>query len=347
MIRRRERLKSESLLDEYSGSRRIKIAKTKSRLRPVQSDATILEFKACCPVASSWSWMRRHLCDCSLCLEVVESSLSSLMLDRRPPSADSQPAQPKKAADEDQDEDEDENDDDDDDDEDEDENKDEDEDDIVLDDGIEDNDNEDDDDDEDDEVKENYLEDNEAEEGNIEEDEDKNNYTEDEVEDEAWYLARMALGDVCLRFVWWAWYKWHWAGSGDALGRRWVREAPRCFCVAGVALGDACFRFIWQAWHLAISGDTHLHFVWQAWHKRHWAGSGDGLGHRWVRVGPRCFCLAGVALGDIYLRFAWQAWHLARSIFSLCGRRGTNATGLGLVTALVAAGSVWRRAFFA
>eukprot|EP00435_Cladocopium_sp_Y103_P010088 s3477_g2.t1 len=63
-----------------------------------------------------------------------------------------------------------------------------------------------------------------------------------------------------------------------------------------------------------------------------WAGSGDGLGRRWVRVAPRFFCVAGVALGDICLHFVW---------------RGTNGTGLGLVTALFGARSVWRRASFA
>eukprot|EP00435_Cladocopium_sp_Y103_P052421 s1143_g16.t1 len=71
----------------------------------------------------------------------------------------------------------------------------------------------------------------------------------------------------------------------------------------------------------------------------------------WVRVAPRLFCVAGVALGDICLRFVWQVWHLATSAFVLCNRRGTNGTGLALVAALVAAlvgaGSVWRRASFA
>eukprot|EP00435_Cladocopium_sp_Y103_P014707 s2679_g3.t1 len=45
-----------------------------------------------------------------------------------------------------------------------------------------------------------------------------------------------------------------------------------------------------------------------------------------------------VALGDICLRFVWQAWHSVTSAFTLCGRRGTYATGLALVAALVAAG---------
>eukprot|EP00435_Cladocopium_sp_Y103_P020571 s863_g5.t1 len=88
-----------------------------------------------------------------------------------------------------------------------------------------------------------------------------------------------------------------------------------------------------------------------------------------------------VALGDLCLRFVWQAWRLVTSAFTLCGRRGTYGTGLGLVTAvtprlfcvagdiflrfvqkawrgahgtglalvaaLVAAGRLWRRASFA
>eukprot|EP00435_Cladocopium_sp_Y103_P065763 s464_g27.t1 len=82
-------------------------------------------------------------------------------------------------------------------------------------------------------------------------------------------------------------------------------------------------------------GDVCLHFD--------WAGSGDSLGRRWVHVAPRLFCVAG----DICLRCVWQAWHLATSAFTLCGRRGTYGTGLGLATALVSAGSVWRRASFA
>eukprot|EP00435_Cladocopium_sp_Y103_P071640 s121_g38.t1 len=34
--------------------------------------------------------------------------------------------------------------------------------------------------------------------------------------------------------------------------------------------------------------------------------------------------------------FVWQAWHLATWTFTLCGRRGTYSTQLGLVTRLVA-----------
>eukprot|EP00435_Cladocopium_sp_Y103_P060357 s1152_g22.t1 len=108
------------------------------------------------------------------------------------------------------------------------------------------------------------------------------------------------------------WHLRHWAGSRDGLGCCWSRVGPRLFCVAGVA------RFVWQAWHL-----------------RHWAGSGDSLGRRWSRVAPRLFCVAGVALaalGWVCLRFVWQAWNLVTWTFTLCGRRGTYGSGLGLVT---------------
>eukprot|EP00435_Cladocopium_sp_Y103_P030196 s952_g7.t1 len=191
-------------------------------------------------------------------------------------------------------------------------------------------------------------------------------------------LAGVALGDICLLFVWQAWHLATWTfvlcGRRGTYGTElalvtplvgWSRVTPRLFCVAGVALGDICLRFVWQAWHLATwtwqawhlrhwagsgdglargwssfawqvwhlvtsafvlcaaLGDMDLTFVWQEWHLRHWAGSGDGLGRGWSPVTPRLFCLAGVALGDICLRFAWQAWHLVTSAFVLRGRRGT------------------------
>eukprot|EP00435_Cladocopium_sp_Y103_P052320 s358_g16.t1 len=123
----------------------------------------------------------------------------------------------------------------------------------------------------------------------------------------------VALGDICLRFVWQAWHLVTSAfvscgSSGGGLGRRWSPVAPRLFCVAGVALGDICLRFVWQAWH-----------------SRWWRPCSP-----WRRAS-----------------FAWQALHLATSAFVLCGRRGTYGTALALVAALVAAGSLWRRASFA
>eukprot|EP00435_Cladocopium_sp_Y103_P018190 s2129_g4.t1 len=163
-------------------------------------------------------------------------------------------------------------------------------------------------------------------------------------------MASVALGDICLRFVWQAWRLVTWTftlcggrgtyGTGLALvtrlvpcdaaplwrGRRGTWRHRPSFCVA--------------------LGDMDLHFVWPAWHLRHWAGSADALGRAWSLVTPRLFGVAGVALGDICLRFVWQAWHLVTRTFTLCGMRGTYGTGLALVTRLVALGPVRRRASF-
>ena len=111
---------------------------------------------------------------------------------------------------------------------------------------------------------------------------------------QAWHLvtAGVALGDIYLRFAWQSWHswhcgtrldlvarlgalgsfrwqawhlvtstvisrgRWHWAGSGSALGGSWVHlvaGAAAVLCVAGVALGDIHLRFAWQAWHLVTS----------------------------------------------------------------------------------------------
>eukprot|EP00435_Cladocopium_sp_Y103_P053267 s95_g17.t1 len=172
-------------------------------------------------------------------------------------------------------------------------------------------------------------------------------------------VAGVALSDMDLHFVWQAWHLRHWAGSGDALGRRgrrvilcgrrgtWRHEPP--LCVAGVALGDMDLHFVWQAWHLRRSagsgvalGDMNLHFVWQAWHlvtcgRRGPYGTGLGLVTRLVAADAASFCVAGMALGDMKLHFVGQAWHLLTWTFVLCGRRDTYGTGLGLVTSLVAA----------
>eukprot|EP00435_Cladocopium_sp_Y103_P000970 s5796_g1.t1 len=124
-------------------------------------------------------------------------------------------------------------------------------------------------------------------------------------------VAGVALGDICLPFVWQA---WHSVTSAFTLcGRRGTygtglawRHLPS-FCVAGVALGDIC-----------------LHFVWQAWHLRHWAGSVAALVAAGLGLAPR--------------PFAWQAWHSVTSAFTLCGRRGAYGSELALAAALVAAG---------
>eukprot|EP00435_Cladocopium_sp_Y103_P047052 s2891_g13.t1 len=78
---------------------------------------------------------------------------------------------------------------------------------------------------------------------------------------------------------------------------------------------------------------------------KHWAGSGNGLGRRWVCVTPRLFCVAGVVLGDICLRFVWQAWHLATSAFTLCGlaRRWVCVTPRLFCMAGVALGDICLR----
>ena len=55
-------------------------------------------------------------------------------------------------------------------------------------------------------------------------------------------LVGVALGDIGLHLVWQAWHFWHWAGSGDALGRGWSAVMPRFFA--------------WQAWHLVTSTVT-------------------------------------------------------------------------------------------
>ena len=105
-------------------------------------------------------------------------------------------------------------------------------------------------------------------------------------------MARVALGDIHLRFAWQAWHlvtstfvlrgKRSAYGTGlalvarlGALGRRWRRGTlrgrrgtwwhPSSFRVAGMALGD-----------------IHLRFAWQAWNFWHWAGSGGALGRAWA-----------------------------------------------------------------
>ena len=108
---------------------------------------------------------------------------------------------------------------------------------------------------------------------------------------QAWHLAtstgvlrprRGTLLAFTLVFAWQAWHLWHRAGSGGALGRRWLPVTPQ--------------HFAWQAWYLATS-TTLRHFTWQAW-----------------RLVTSTFVLRGI--GDIHVPFAWQAWHLATSTFT-------------------------------
>eukprot|EP00435_Cladocopium_sp_Y103_P023677 s3688_g5.t1 len=174
-------------------------------------------------------------------------------------------------------------------------------------------------------------------------------------------VAGVALGDICLRFVWQA---WHSVTSAFSLcGRRGTYGIGLALVAHLVAAGA-----LRGTYGTGLALVAHL-----AWHLRHWAGSGGAFGRGWGLVTPRLFCVAGVALGDICLHFVWQAWHLRRgwgpvtlrlfcvagvalgdicfrflwqawhsvtSAFTLCGRRGTYGTGLVLVAHLVAAGAL-------
>ena len=105
----------------------------------------------------------------------------------------------------------------------------------------------------------------------------------------SFHVARMALGDIHLRFTW---PSWHLATSSIvSRGRCGTWRHQPSFCLARVEL---IMGWLWR---------------------RAWA--------RLVAVTPRHFCVAGVALGDIHLRFTWQGWHLATSTFVSHGRRGT------------------------
>eukprot|EP00435_Cladocopium_sp_Y103_P029576 s1410_g7.t1 len=114
-----------------------------------------------------------------------------------------------------------------------------------------------------------------------------------------------------------AWRLRHWAGSG----RRWSPGAWRLVTSAFVLCGRR------GAYGTGLALMTAL------------VGAG--------RLERGLSCVAGVSLGDICLRFVWQAWRLVTSAFVLCGRRGTYGTVLALVTALVGAGRLGRRASFA
>eukprot|EP00435_Cladocopium_sp_Y103_P057813 s610_g20.t1 len=149
---------------------------------------------------------------------------------------------------------------------------------------------------------------------------------------QAWHLH----GDIDLGFVWQAWhlatYTFTSCGRRGSYGTQLalVTRLVAADAVAGVALGDMNLHFVWQAWHLVT-------WTFTLCGRRGTYGTGLGLVTRLVAADAASFCVAGVALGDIDLRFVWQVWHLATSTFTLCGRRGTYGTGLGLVTRLVAA----------
>eukprot|EP00435_Cladocopium_sp_Y103_P051790 s2974_g16.t1 len=171
-------------------------------------------------------------------------------------------------------------------------------------------------------------------------------------------VAGVALGDIDLYFVWQAWRLTTWTftlcgrrgtygtqlglvtrlvgvdaargtyGTQLGLVTRLVGVDAASFCVAGVALGDIDLHFVWQAWNLTT-------WTFTLCGRRSTYGTQQGLVTRLVGVGAASFCVAGVALGDIDLYFVWQAWRLTTWTFTLCGRRGTYGTQLGLVTRLV------------
>jgi len=62
-------------------------------------------------------------------------------------------------------------------------------------------------------------------------------------------VARVALGDIHLRFAWQAWHFGNWWRTWTGL----VTGDAAALCMAGVALGDIHLRFTWQVWHLVTS----------------------------------------------------------------------------------------------
>eukprot|EP00435_Cladocopium_sp_Y103_P004000 s4919_g1.t1 len=123
-----------------------------------------------------------------------------------------------------------------------------------------------------------------------------------------------------------AWQAWHLVTWTFTLcGRRGTWRHGPSLCVAGVAL-----TALGGAWHLAT-------WTFTLCGRRGTCGTGLGRVTCLVAADAASFRVAGVALGDMDFHFVWQAWHLATWTFTLCGRRGTCGTGLGLVTRLVAA----------
>eukprot|EP00435_Cladocopium_sp_Y103_P051056 s2692_g15.t1 len=124
----------------------------------------------------------------------------------------------------------------------------------------------------------------------------------------------------------------HPLGTQLALVTRLVPGGAASLCMASVAFGDIGFHFVWQAWQLATwtftlcgKGGTY--------------GTQLALVTRLVPGGAASLCVAGVAFGDIDLHFVWQAWHLATWTSLLCGRRGTQGTGVKAGVAGATAGT--------
>lgn len=107
-----------------------------------------------------------------------------------------------------------------------------------------------------------------------------------------------------MAFAWQAWHLRHWAGSGDALGRR---GQPWHFVTAALLCGRR---------------GTWLTSMWL------WRGRRGFLGQvvRLVLGASIAvvLCVAGVGFGDIRLAFVQQAWHLVTSTWLSCGRSHTT-----------------------
>ena len=107
-----------------------------------------------------------------------------------------------------------------------------------------------------------------------------------------------------MAFAWQAWHLRHWAGSGDALGRR---GQPWHFVTAALLCGRR---------------STWLTSMWL------WRGRRGFLGQV-VRLVlgasiAAVLCVAGVGFGDIRLAFVQQAWHLVTSTWLSCRRSHTT-----------------------
>eukprot|EP00435_Cladocopium_sp_Y103_P047692 s849_g14.t1 len=119
------------------------------------------------------------------------------------------------------------------------------------------------------------------------------------------------------------------------LGRWQVAATARLYineglsALAEISLPRGTYGTQRQAWHLAT-------WTFTLCGRRGTYGTQLGLVTRLVGKLRRCKSVAGVALGDMDFHSVWQAWHLGTWTFTLCGRRATCGTQLGLVTRLVA-----------
>ena len=68
-----------------------------------------------------------------------------------------------------------------------------------------------------------------------------------------WFMSDVTdvpFPDICLYF---AWYLWHWAGSGGALGFRRGAGDTAAVGVIVMGFGDIHLCFTWQVWYLVAS----------------------------------------------------------------------------------------------